>query len=136
MAYLLSKQSGNWSSASTWEVAGFTSLTFFGTTVITTTYAPSASSTPGAITITGVWLGLYSRAATPTGTFDVQLWNNTGSTQVALVTVNVSDIPATPNLSSARGIFFKFSSPRSSAAFSTRETMSPIPNILLAILSG
>jgi len=111
MAYLLSKQSGNWSSSSTWEVAGFTSLTFTGVTTITTTYAPSASSIPGAITMTGVWLGLYSRAATPTGTLDIQLWNNTGSTQVALVTVNVSDIPATPNLTSARGIFFRFSSP-------------------------
>ena len=32
--------------------------------------------------------------------------------------------------------FFKFSSPRSSAAFSTRETISPIPSILFAILSG
>ena len=111
MAYLLSKQSGNWSSASTWEVAGVTSLTFFNFAAVTTTYAPSASSTPGAITITGIWLGLYSRAATPVGTLDVQLWNNTGSTQVALVTVNVSDIPATPNLGSARGIFFRFSSP-------------------------
>jgi hypothetical protein len=111
MAYLLSKQSGNWSSASTWEVAGYTSLTFTAAATVTTTYAPSASAAPGAITMTGVWLGLYSRAATPTGTLDVQLWNNTGSTQVALVTVNVSDIPATPNVSSARGIFFKFSSP-------------------------
>jgi hypothetical protein len=111
MAYLLSKQSGNWSSASTWEVAGFTSLTFFNVTTVTTTYTASASATPGAITMTGVWLGLYSRSATPTGTLDVQLWNNSGSVEVALVTVNVSDIPATPNLSSARGIFFKFSSP-------------------------
>ncbi len=111
MAYLLSKQSGNWSSSSTWEVAGFTSLTFFNVTTVTTTYTASASATPGAITMTGVWLGLYSRSATPTGTLDVQLWNNSGSVEVALVTVNVSDIPATPNLSSARGIFFKFSSP-------------------------
>jgi hypothetical protein len=111
MAYLLSKQNGNWSSASTWEVAGFTSLTFFGVTSLTTTYTASASATPGAITMTGVWLGLYSRSATPTGTLDVQLWNNSGSVEVALVTVNVSDIPATPNLASARGIFFKFSSP-------------------------
>jgi hypothetical protein len=111
MAFLLSKQSGNWSSASTWEVAGFTSLTFFSFTSVTTTYAPSASSSPGAITMTGVWLCLYSRTATPTGTLDIQLWNNTSSAEVALVTVNVSDIPSTPNIGGARGIFFKFSSP-------------------------
>jgi hypothetical protein len=111
MAYLLSKQSGNWSSSSTWEVAAFTSLTFFGVTIVTTTYTASASSTPGAITMTGVWLALNSRATTPTGTLDVQLWNNTSSVQVALVTINISDIPATPNTGSARGIFFKFSSP-------------------------
>lgn len=111
MAYLLSKQSGNWSSSSTWEVAGFTSLSFIGVTTVTTTYTASASATPGAITMTGVWLALYSRATTPNGTLDVQLWNNSGSVQVALVTVNVSDIPATPSIGSARGIFFKFSSP-------------------------
>lgn len=111
MAYLLSKQSGNWSSSSTWEVAGFTSLSFIGVTIVTTTYTPSASATPGAITMTGVWLALNSRATTPVGTLDVQLWNNTSSVQVALVTINVSDIPATPNTGSARGIFLRFSSP-------------------------
>jgi hypothetical protein len=111
MAYLLSKQSGNWSSASTWEVAGFTSITITAAATVTTTYAPSASSTPGAITMTGVWLGLNSRATTPVGTLDIQLWNNTSSVQVALVSVNVSDIPTTPNIGSVRGIFFRFSSP-------------------------
>jgi len=111
MAYLLSKQSGNWSSSSTWEVAGFTSIVVAAALSVTTAYVASSSSTPGAITMTGVWLYLYSRATTPSGTVDIQLWNSTSSVQVAIVTVNISDLPKTPVLGAGRGIFFRFSSP-------------------------
>jgi hypothetical protein len=112
MAYLLSKQDGNWSSSGTWEVASsIVNLTFTGITTLTTTYQASASNNYGAITVSGVWLGLYSRAAVPSGTLDVQLWNATTSAQAAIVTVNVSELLTTPTLSGARGIVFRFSSP-------------------------
>lgn len=111
MAYLISKQSGNWSSSSTWELISSTNLTFTGVTTLTTSYLASAATILGSITVTGIWLGLYSRSASPSGTLDVQLWNSTTSSQVAIVTINVSDLLTTNVPSAARGVFFRLGAP-------------------------
>lgn len=111
MAYLISKQSGNWSSSSNWELVSSTNLTFTGVTTLTTSYLASSATVLGAITVTGIWLGLYSRSASPSGTLDVQLWNSTTSTQASIVTINVNDLLSTTVPSAARGIFFRFASP-------------------------
>ncbi len=62
-------------------------------TLLTTSPVASSAFTPGAITVDGVAVKIASRAASPTGTFTIELFNSTGTVSVASVTVNVSDVP-------------------------------------------
>src|SRR4030066_1051128 len=97
MAVLISCATGNFTDASTWALGNATSLldSEAGNTALTTSYVDSSQFTPGAITIDGIAVKIASRAASPTGTISVELYNNTLSASVAgtEVVLNVSDIP-------------------------------------------
>lgn len=68
------------------------------------TNTDSSTFTPGAVTVRGIGVKIKSLAASPTGTLKVTLRNSTGSTDVASVTINMSDLQ--PN---AYGwVFFDF----------------------------
>lgn len=119
MATLLCCADGNLSSSSTWAAVDSTSFSNSESTTGTPPTSAGASArsstfTPGAITIDGIAIKLGSRAASPSGTITVNLFNSTGSANVAgtSVTINVSDLP-TCSTGNAEGgwIFFKFSSP-------------------------
>ena len=106
--------------SSSWKAIDSTSLldSTAASTATTSSYVSSATFTPGAITVEGIVLRLVSISASPSGTFEVQLWNNTDSTQAALVSCNVSDLATlgfksqTPN----GLVYFKFGSPVTSTA--------------------
>ena len=113
MALLVSSTSGNWTDANIWQQISTTAsnLIFTNVTALTTTLQASTAFTPGAITTDGLWLGLYSRAASPNGTFSVELFNSTTSAVITSYTDNVSVLPTTTNLGGAKGIYFRWSSP-------------------------
>jgi len=133
MAYLIARSTGNWTDAATWGVCNGT---FFldsqaNNTALTTSYVgPATGQTPGAITIDGVAVKVATRAATPSGTMQVRVFNVTGGAAVAgtEVTINVADLPLNPvaagvnfNQVSIGWVFFKFAAPVSlSAATSYR----------------
>ena len=112
MAIYVSKISGNFSSSTTWELVDSNSilLSATGNTIVTTSYVGSSTFTPGAVTVTGAGLMLTTRSASPTGTFDIQLYNATLAVQTNLVTINVSDLPSIP-IANAVITYFRFSSP-------------------------
>lgn len=118
---------GNFTTAGTWGVidptAAWTidadSLTLIITTSTSTHISPSA--TPGAITVDGVYLKIFSIASGPTGTFSVVLRNTTAGTDVTSVVVNVADLPV------SGWCFFKFSLPQTllaATAYAIRLTTS------------
>ena len=79
MALYVSKTSGNFTSAGTWELVDSNSqlISVTGSGVLTTSYVASATFSPGAVTVTGVGLLLSTRVAAATGTFDIKLYNLT-----------------------------------------------------------
>jgi hypothetical protein len=98
MAILLSITGGNMMDASTWGVVQPTS--FQGTPTVALSFTPLTSQYTGttfvlvsAVTISGVALQLSGRVNTPTGTLNVQLYDVTGATIIAQVTINISDLP-------------------------------------------
>jgi hypothetical protein len=97
MATLISKATGNWTSAATWAVADATSEldSDSNTTNTTTSLVASQSFTPGAITVDAIAVKLSGRSSGPTGTFTVELYNATAAAPVAggSATVNVADLP-------------------------------------------
>lgn len=103
MSTVLSAASGSWSSSSTWALANATAFldSEAGTTATTTSYVYSSTFTPGAITVDGIAIKVSATAAT--GTFSVELFNNTDTVSVTSVTVNNTDLQVGWN-------FFKFSS--------------------------
>jgi len=109
MATLFSGSSINWSSAS-WKVVDTTSYLYSEavSTATTTSYVASANFMPGAITVEGILLRVKGTTTTPTGTFSVQLWNNTGSVQVAVVTCNATDIINNDTAYDGGWCYFKF----------------------------
>ena len=109
MATLFSGSSINWSSSS-WKVVDTTSYLYSeaGSTATTTSYVASANFMPGAITVEGILLRVKGTTTTPTGTFSVQLWNNTGSAQVAVVTCNAADIINNDTTYDGGWCYFKF----------------------------
>lgn len=114
MATLISCATGNFTSSSSWAVCDSTSELDSNTTQTTvgTGNTDSSTFTPGAITVDGIAIKVYSRAGT-TGTLLVKLRNSTDAVDVASVTINVSDLPA--NSDNANGfhsgwIFFNFGS--------------------------
>lgn len=113
MAVLVASTSGNWTDANIWQQISTASshLVFVNVTGLNTTLQASTAFTPGAITTDGLWLGLYSRAASPNGTFSVELFNSTTSAVITSYTDNVSVLPTTANLGGAKGIYFRWSSP-------------------------
>jgi hypothetical protein len=113
MAVLVASTSGNWTDPNIWEQISTTAsnLVFTSFTTLTTGFNSSTAFIPGAVTTTGLWLGLYSRATSPTGTFSIELFNSTTSTVVASYGDNVSVLPTTTNLGGAKGIYFRWSSP-------------------------
>lgn len=114
MARLAAYQNGNFTGATTWKSIDTTSylMSSAGTTAVGTGFLSSATFTPGAITVEGIGLFMSNRAASPSGTLEVQLWNATGGVLVTSVTVNVADLPAPPTGTSINAhVFFEFSAP-------------------------
>jgi hypothetical protein len=111
MAVLFSIQSGNLTDATTWGVVDNTS--YLNSTVSSTSTTTSAvgSSTfiPGAITISGFALQLAATNSSPSGTFTVQLFNNTTSSIITTITINVTDLPLTGGSAYIGWAYFKFS---------------------------
>mgnify|MGYP001561466523 CR=1 FL=1 len=96
MATLISSASGNFTDASTWKLADSVSSQQTGvtSTALTISLVASASFVPGAITVDGIVVFMASRATSPVGTIEVELWNATDVVQVVMNTCNVSDLPA------------------------------------------
>jgi len=113
-ASLIACADGNFTSASTWCLVDSTSYldTHASTVTVGTSNVDSQSFTPGNITVDGIAVKVNSRYSSPgANTFTVTLRDVTTSSNVASVTINVSDI-----LSGMSGTWFgwyfvKFSSP-------------------------
>lgn len=101
---------GNLTSASTWEAVDSTSYSNSesANTALTTSLVASSTFTPGAITIDGFAVKIASRAASPSGTMTVQLFDSTASSVTGAVTVNISDIPTAATPTAEGGWFFMF----------------------------
>lgn len=114
MAKLFTDSNINFSSSS-WKVIDTTSYlnSYAGTTALSTSYTASSTFTPGAITVEGIVIRFVSISATPTGTFSLQLWNSTDSTQAAVVTCNMSDLATigVKTIAPSGFVYFKFGSP-------------------------
>jgi hypothetical protein len=118
MATLISAANGNFTSTSTWKVINATSFldSRSASSGSTTTGVNSSNFTPGAITVEGVSVQIFTRSSTLGGTFTVSLWNSTAGSQVSgtAVTIDVNDIPDVYGLNNTAGIgwvYFKFASP-------------------------
>jgi hypothetical protein len=111
MATLLSIATGNFTTASTWGLCDSTSEndSWASSAGLTTSNQDSSTFTPGAITVSGIAVALFNRAASPSGTFTITLRNSTDSADVATVTVNISDLPAWTNINGG-WCYFKFAS--------------------------
>jgi hypothetical protein len=94
MATLIAKQTGNWTSSSTWGVADTTMLqeALQAVTNTTTGNQDSLGFTTGAITVDAMVVFGFRQSSTGTITFS--LWNSTDSTTAASVTINATDLPA------------------------------------------
>ena len=98
-ATLISKDTGNWTTAGTWApvsaVASAALDSEAGSTATTTSYVYSSTFTPAATAMDAIAIKIASRSGSPTGTFSVVFANNTTpGTRECTVTVNVSDIHA------------------------------------------
>lgn len=108
---------GNWETSTTW--CGTDAASTTGTTseaansALTTSSVGNTAFVPAAATYDGVAVKLASRAASPTGTITIDMFNATGAAvcngATATVTINVSDLPTASTASNEGGwIFFKF----------------------------
>jgi len=113
MAVQFSPSSINWTDA-TWQTVDSTSYlkSEAGSTTTTTSYVASQAFTPGIITVEGILLRIKGTTTTPTGTLSVQLWNSTGSAQVAVVTCNANDILNNNTSLEGGWMYFKFGTPQ------------------------
>ncbi len=117
MATLLSCATGAFTSASTWALCNSTAELDAAnvSTALTTSYVASSTFTPGAITIDAIAVRIATRAASPSGTMSVELYNSTGAASVAgtEVTVNVSDVNASTSTTTTGSpwMVFKFAAP-------------------------
>lgn len=109
MATLISCATGNFTTNTTWKAADATSLldSEANNTALTTSYVASANFAPGAIVIDGIAVKLASRAASPTGTMSIKLYNSTDGADAAgtEVAVNVSDLPTCSTTENEGGWF-------------------------------
>jgi hypothetical protein len=114
MATLHARADGNFTSAATWGTVDATSLldSEANNSVLTTAYVSSSTFTPGAIEVDGVAVKIATRAASPTGTMSVRLFNATAAAAVAgtEVTINVSDIVSASLLRNG-WLFLRFAAP-------------------------
>lgn len=110
MSNLMSSADGNFTAAGSWSLLNAAANAFLdsqaASTASTTSYVYSAVFQPGAVTVDGVGVKIAARAGSPTGTFTVQLYNNTAAAEVANVVINVSDIDT--NGEANGWYFFKF----------------------------
>ena len=118
MATLISAANGNFTSTSTWKVINATSFldSRVGSAGSTTAGVNSSNFTPGAITVEGIAVQIFTRSSTLGGTFTVSLWNSTAGSQVSgtAVTIDVNDLPDVYSLNNTAGVgwvYFKFASP-------------------------
>lgn len=115
MANLASNSTGNFTTAATWSLLDSTSFLDSETnnTNTTTSFVSSSTFVPGAITVDGIGIKIQSRSASPTGTFEVRLFDSTLAAAVAgtTVTINVSDMPAVNTSTNMGFVFMKFSAP-------------------------
>lgn len=116
MANYIAAADGNLSDATgTWAADDATARNVTGATAantaLTSSYQNSSAFTPGAITIDGIAVYLFSRAASPAGTITVRLGNAGVDVVGTVVTINISDLPASANNSQPGWIFFKFAAP-------------------------
>ncbi len=93
-ATYISVATGNFTATSTWAAVDSASEldSTAANTALSTSYTYSNTFVPAAAPIDGVAVHVASRAASPTGTITVQLYDNTTSTQAFAVTLNVSDL--------------------------------------------
>lgn len=113
MATLLSRATGNFTAAGTWELIDSTSLvnSESATGTVTTSYLASTGATTGVITATGIGLKLSVRTGT-TGTLSTHLAVAGVEVSGTLVTINTADLPVAASADLNGGWhFFKFSSP-------------------------
>lgn len=121
MATRIATADGLFSAAATWGVVETTSLLDdeTGTFAVATaaTWSQGQNFTPGVVTIDGLAVKIATRAASPSGTMSVRIYNVTGAAAVAgtTVTINVSDILSTTLLHNG-WMFFKFAAPVALAA--------------------
>lgn len=129
MANRIAAADGNFTAAATWGAVDATSLldnqTGNFTIATAATWSQGQNFTPGIITIDGIAVKVATRAAVPSGTMSVRLYNVTGAAAVAgtTVTINVSDLPddvgaanSTYEGCSVGWTFFKFAAPVALAA--------------------
>ena len=106
MALLISRATGNFTSASTWGVAdsatGSQLTNPSASTATTTTYVYSSTFT-GTNTKVADGVALFLKRSTTTGTFSVALSDDNGVTATREVTVNASELPLYESW-----VFFKF----------------------------
>jgi hypothetical protein len=107
MANLISRATGDFTAAGTWNLADTASFSNSEVSNASSaiTFVSSAAFTPGAITIDGIGVKIISRSASPTGTFTVRLAQAGVAVAGTTVTINVSDLPTVMN----GWAFFKFS---------------------------
>lgn len=113
MASLLAAQTGNFTSASTWKLVDATSELDSNVNIMDIANGAGSSSptfTPGAITVDGVALKLWT-IPNASGTLAVTLRNSTDAVDVTTVTINVTDLPraASGSPNTAGWVLFKFS---------------------------
>lgn len=96
MANIIAAGSGNFTTAATWQTSDALAEldSEAGTTAIGTATTYSATWTTDTNIVDAICVKLSARVASPSGTFKVILRNTTGAADVATVTVNVADLPA------------------------------------------
>lgn len=100
MAVKVAAATGTWSAAGTWSDTNGTGDQLAGsssTSIPSISMTYSTAVTLGNVNVKGCLFQIASRAASPSGTLTIVLRNVTGATNVASVTVNVSDIDAGGN---------------------------------------
>lgn len=117
MADVVSIADGNLTAAATWGLVDTTSKqasTTINGVGLGTGNTDSQQFAPGAITVKGLCVRLAGRASgTPTNTMTVHLRNATTATNVASVTVNVSQLPRGSTGTDSEGgwLYLQFSAP-------------------------
>lgn len=138
MAVLISAQTGNFTSSSSWYItesaAGSQVDSEAGTTTLTTTPVDSATWTPGAGPVYhGILIKIATRAASPTGTLIVVLRNTTDGVNERTVTITASEIAYSGVAGNNKTwVYAKFSSTYATVAgknYAVRLSISGTPGI-------